>query len=130
MPFVEKFHGTNGPVRTGFNDTIMPVESDIIKAADEVTGMASKPVDPWSGDHIGFYHTLGTVVQNVPDRGKRSYAARGYYHENRKRPNLKVLCEALVNRVILDADDKRATGISVGHGGREYKVDAKREVIV
>lgn len=130
MPLVGKFHGTSGPVHTGFNDTIMPVEKDIIKAADEVTGVTGKPVDPWSGDHIGFYHTLGSVIRTGPNRGKRSYAARGYYHENRGRPNLKVLCEALVNKVILDDSNKRATGVSVIYGGREYKVDAKREVIV
>ncbi|RMJ26352.1 GMC oxidoreductase [Aspergillus sp. HF37] len=122
MPSVGEFHGTSGPVHTSFNDTIMPIENDIIKAADEVTGVAGKPVDPWSGDHIGFYHTLGSVVRTGPNRGKRSYAARGYYHENRRRPNLKVLCETLVNKVVLDDGNKKATGISVAYRGREYKI--------
>ena len=130
MPLVGEFHGTSGPVRTGFNDTIMPIENDIIKAADEVTGITKKPTDPWSGDHIGFYNTLGAVARTGPNRGKRSYAARGYYEPNRMRPNLKVLCEALVNKVALDDDNKKATGVSFSFGGREYNVAAKREVIV
>lgn len=128
MPFVGEFHGTSGPVQTSFNDTIMPVENDIIKACDEALGISKKPTDPWSGDHIGFYHTLGSVCRTGPDRGKRSYAARGYYEANRARPNLKVLCEALVNRVVLDGT--KATGVSISHQGREYEIPSRREVIV
>ncbi|KAJ5363131.1 hypothetical protein N7541_003975 [Penicillium brevicompactum] len=129
MPFVGGFHGTSGPVRTGFNDTIMPVENDIIKACEEVTGIPNKPTDPWSGDHIGFYHTLGSVVRSGSNKGKRSYAARGYYEANRAtRPNLKVLCEAYVNRVVLDGN--KATGVSLTHGGVEYQVSARREIVV
>lgn len=59
MPFVEEYHGTSGPVRTSFNDWQLPLDADIIKACDEVVGMTKKPRDPWSGDHIGFYNTLG-----------------------------------------------------------------------
>ncbi|KAJ5185897.1 Glucose-methanol-choline oxidoreductase [Penicillium cf. griseofulvum] len=129
MPLVGEFHGTSGPVRTGFNDTIPPVENDIIKACEDVTGIPSKPIDPWSGDHIGFYHTLGAVARTGPNKGKRSYAARGYYEANRAtRTNLKVLCEALVNRVVLDGN--KATGVSLTHDGVEYQVSARREVIV
>lgn len=129
MPFVGEFHGTSGPVRTSFNDSIMSVENDIIRACEDVTGIPNKPTDPWSGDHIGFYHTLGAVARSGPNKGKRSYSARAYYEENRAtRPNLKVLCEALVNRVILDGN--KATGVSLTHNGVEYQVSAQREVIV
>lgn len=129
MPLVGHFHGTSGPVCTSFNDTLMPVENDIIKACEEVTGIPNKPSDPWSGDHIGFYHTLGTVLRTGPNKGKRSYAARGYYEANREtRPNLKVLCEALVNKVVLDGT--KATGVSLTHDGVEYQVSARREIIV
>ncbi|KAJ5159097.1 Glucose-methanol-choline oxidoreductase [Penicillium coprophilum] len=111
MPLVGEFHGTSGPVRTSFNDTIPPVENEIIKACEDVTGITSKPTDPWSGDHIGFYHTLGAVARTGPNKGKRSYAARGYYEANRAtRPNLKVLCEALVNRVVLDGKRPQVGG--------------------
>lgn len=129
MPFVGEFHGTSGPVRTGFNDTIMPIENDVIKACDEVTNTPNKPLDPWSGDHIGFYNTLGSICRTGPDKGKRSYAARGYYETNRaNRPNLKVLCNTLVNKVNLTGN--KATGINISHEGQEYNVSAKREVIV
>lgn len=50
MPFVGEYHGTSGPVRTSFNDFRLPIEDDFIKACAETTGLAKKPVDPWSGD--------------------------------------------------------------------------------
>lgn len=53
MPFVGENHGTSGPARTSFNESFLPIEHDFIKACDEVTGYKNKPVDPWSGDHIG-----------------------------------------------------------------------------
>lgn len=54
MPFVGENHGTSGPIHTSFNEWRLPIEDDIVKAADEVTGFNKKPLDPWSGDHIGF----------------------------------------------------------------------------
>ncbi|EPS31787.1 hypothetical protein PDE_06745 [Penicillium oxalicum 114-2] len=128
MPLVGEFHGTTGPVRTSFNDTVLPIERDIIKACDETSGISKKPTDPWSGDHIGFYHTLGAIVRTGPNKGKRSYAGRGYYEPNKTRPNLKILCSALINKVVLDGH--KATGVSLSHGGKDYQVGVKREVIV
>jgi choline dehydrogenase-like flavoprotein len=128
MPYVGEHHGTEGPVRTSFNDFQLPIEADIIKGCDEVTGFNKKPMDPWSGDHIGFYNTLGTVVRSGPNKGKRSYAARGYFEANKARPNLKVLCEALVNKVVLDGTT--ATGVSFTFNGTSHEVKTKREVIV
>lgn len=87
-PFVGEFHGTSGPVRTSFNESWLPIEHDFIKACDEATGMKKKPTDPWSGDHIGFFNTLGAVARTGPNKGKRSYAARGFFAANADRPNL------------------------------------------
>ena len=128
MPYVGENHGTSGPVRTSFNDFRLPIEDDVIHAADHVTGLDKKPLDPWSGDHIGFYNTLGAVARTGPNRGKRSYAARGYFEPNQYRPNLKVVTESLVNRVTLE--NKKATGVEFTHDGQKHTVEAKREVIV
>ncbi|KAL2869604.1 GMC family oxidoreductase [Aspergillus lucknowensis] len=127
-PLVQENHGTTGPIHTTFNTAHLPIESDFVKAAAETTGIPNKPVDAWSGDHVGFYHTLGTVARTGPNRGKRSYAGRDYYEANKLRPNLKLLTEARVNKVILDGN--RATGVSITVLGQEYQVSAKREVIV
>lgn len=128
MPFVGENHGTSGPVRTSFNDFRLPLEDDIVKAADQATGFTKKPIDPWSGDHIGFYNTLGSVVRTGPNKGKRSYAARGYFEANQYRPNLKVITESLVSKVILE--NQKATGVEFIHNGQKQRVKANREVIV
>lgn len=128
MCTVEEFHGTSGPVRTSFNDTRLPIEDDIVKACDEACGISKKPNDPWSGDHIGFFQTLGAVARTGPNKGKRSYAARGYLEANIGRPNLRVLCDALVTKIELDGNT--ATGVSFRHSGSTHTVPAEREVLV
>ncbi|KAM3414932.1 hypothetical protein BST61_g10072 [Cercospora zeina] len=127
-PFVGENHGTSGPAKTSFNDWRLPIEDDFIKACDEACGLDKKPVDPWSGDHIGFYNTLGLVARSGPNKGLRSYAARGYFAANAHRPNLHVLTSALVQRIELDGS--RATGVTFTHGGKTHTVGAKKEVIV
>ncbi|RDW73582.1 hypothetical protein BP6252_07489 [Coleophoma cylindrospora] len=127
MPLVDGFHGTTGPVKTSFNDYLLPIEEDIIKACDEVTGITKKPVDPWSGDHIGFFNTLGSVVRTGPDRGKRSYAARGYLGAADDRPNLKILCDAFA---LINLDGQKATGVTFTHEGQQHSISVKREVII
>jgi choline dehydrogenase-like flavoprotein len=128
MPFVGENHGNEGPVRTSFNDWRLPLEDDVIRAADEATGMTKKPTDPWSGDHIGFFNTLGSIVRRGPNRGKRSYAARGYYEPNKGRSNLRVLCEALATNVELEGST--AKGVSFIHGGQKHTVKVNKEVIL
>lgn len=128
MPFVGENHGNEGPVRTSFNDWRLPIEDDVIRAADEATGMNNKPVDPWSGDHIGFFNTLGSVVRRGPNRGKRSYAARGYFEANKGRPNLKVLCEALATNVEIEGSIVK--GVTFIHDGEKHTVKVNKEVIL
>jgi choline dehydrogenase-like flavoprotein len=106
----------------------LPIEHDFIKACDEVCGFTKKPVDPWSGDHIGFFNTLGAVARAGPNKGNRSYAARGYFEANAGRPNLHVLCAASVTSIELDGN--KATGVKFSHGSGTHVVKANREVIV
>ncbi|SMQ54443.1 unnamed protein product [Zymoseptoria tritici ST99CH_3D7] len=127
-PFVGENHGTSGPIHTGFNDTFFPIEADLIKAFDDVTGMDKRPTDPYFGDHIGFYHTLGSIARTGPHKGKRSYAARTYFEPNAHRPNLHVLTEATVHKIELEGTT--ATGVTFSHGGKIFTAHANGEVIV
>ncbi|KAH0361200.1 alcohol oxidase, partial [Aureobasidium melanogenum] len=127
-PHVGEHHGTSGPVHTSFNNTSLPISDVVIKAWDEVAGLSKKPKDPWSGDHIGFYNTLGAVARSGPHKGKRSYAARGYFQANAGRPNLKVLCEAQVTKIVLE--DGIAKGVEFVCGDMHETVYVKKEVIL
>lgn len=128
MPFVGEHHGTAGPVKTSFNETLLPIEEALIEAADQIIDFDKKPTDPWSGDHIGFYNTLGAVSRSGPTKGKRSYAARGMFEENAHRSNLHVLCEAHAQKVVIS--EGRATGVSFFHGDETHEVSASCEVVV
>jgi choline dehydrogenase-like flavoprotein len=129
IAFVNDHHGTTGPIQTSFNDANLPIQDDLIEAAAAITDL-KQPEDAWSGDHIGFFHTLGTVTRTGPNKGKRSYSGRDYDEPNASRPNLKLLTEARVNRVILDGDNVRATGVSITFHGKDYTISATREVII
>lgn len=126
MPFVGENHGTSGPIHTSFNEWKLDIEDDVVKAADKVTGYVKKPLDPWSGDHNGFYHTLAAIGRSGNGKGQRSYAANGYLREGQS--NLIITTESLVTRIDLDGD--RAVGASFRNAGQEQSVKAKREVIV
>ena len=130
MPFVGENHGMSGPIHTSFNESFLPIEHNFIKACDEACGFDKKPTDPWSGDHIGFYNTLGVVARTGENKGKRSYAARGYFQENAiaTRTNLHVLCEAAVTSIKLDGNT--ATGVQFNYAGQAHDVAVDREVIV
>ncbi|CAG7922512.1 unnamed protein product [Penicillium olsonii] len=125
----DKFHGTNGPIHTSFNEGAMPVEFDFLKACEDTTGITDKSEDPWSGHHLGIHHVMATITRKGPNKGLRSYAAREYYAPNHTRPNLKVLCEARVNKILLDNKNK-ATGVSINHRGKGCEIKVAREVIL
>ncbi|KAJ9633823.1 hypothetical protein H2204_006608 [Knufia peltigerae] len=123
----DKFHGKDGPIHTSFNDWYSPFEVDFAEAAYAVTGSKKTIHDAWSGDHMGFYSSLG-AVNRADDPGKRSYAATGYLRPNLHRPNLKVLTEAQATRIVLDGTT--AKGVEFVHKGQKYTVGATREVVL
>ncbi|MBT5111093.1 MAG: choline dehydrogenase, partial [Rhodospirillaceae bacterium] len=73
------------------------------------------------GDHIGW-------VQQTRGGRFRASAARSYLRPVKRRPNLQVVTNALVHRVILDG--KRAVGVEFSRGGAVERADAAGEVIV
>jgi choline dehydrogenase len=60
--------------------------------------------------------------------GRRQSIFRSYVHPVLGRPNLTVLDDALVTRVVLDGN--RATGVTIDHEGVTRTVDAGSEVIL
>ena len=128
MPLADSFRGTEGPVQTSSNDSRLPIEDHVINAAEEITALHKKPLDQWSGDQIGFFSGLGTVVGTGPEKDKRNYAACVHFERNKRKPNLKVLCKTFATGVILE--NKTATGLTFTHGGQIHKVAVEKEVIL
>ncbi|KAF1975006.1 alcohol oxidase [Bimuria novae-zelandiae CBS 107.79] len=123
----EKYHGSDGPIHTSFNDHYMPLEEDFCKAAYEECGKPSTLSDAWSGDHMGFYSSLAAVDRSG-DAGTRSYAATGYLRPNLHRKNLKVITEAYTTKILMDQGG--ATGVEFSHAGKRHTIQASKEVIL
>lgn len=73
------------------------------------------------GDHVGW-------VQQTRGGRFRASAARTYLRPAMKRPNLRVITDAMVHRVIFEG--KKAVGIEFSRGGATEKALAGQEVII
>ncbi|KAI9653146.1 MAG: hypothetical protein M1821_007686 [Bathelium mastoideum] len=129
MPFQREFHGEKGPIHTSFDNWHLPFGTEFLRACHNTARREAMPLDPWSGDHLGFYSTLATVNSSM---GTRSYAASAYLQPNLDRSNLKVLTGATVSKVILDQKGSTSTARAVKflQGGEQHVVQANKEVIV
>ncbi|KAI8722726.1 GMC-OxRdtase-N domain-containing protein [Fusarium sp. LHS14.1] len=120
LPFLKKFetyHGKGNPELHGFDGPIhvsdgtfrnTKVEDDVLKAAAAVGWPEIKDLQDLDSNN-GFERWLRYIS---PD-GKRQDTARKYLHdklEGNKYPNLHILVESKVVRVLLD-DEKRAVGV-------------------
>jgi choline dehydrogenase-like flavoprotein len=125
-----EFHGKNGPIHTSFSTWRYPGEREWIAASSKLGDKMGSPTNAWSGDHLGTYHSLSTIDRsNGPANGTRSYATTGYLLPNAGRPNLHVLVEALVSKVII-TEDGTAKGVEFIHSDKIHTVNVKKEVIV
>ncbi|KAI7363642.1 alcohol oxidase, partial [Hortaea werneckii] len=120
IPFMQKLedyhgpgnasvHGYGGPVEVGTGPyVVQKTQTEILRAAKaQGFAIADDLQDPYgNGD---FEKALRTVTRD----GRRVDAASAYVHpllQDGKHPNLHVLCESKVNKVLFD-DDNCAVGV-------------------
>lgn len=82
-----------------------------------------------SGSNVGVWTNINTVD---PATCERSYSKIAYYQPNAARPNLSVLCKAVVEEIELrqEGDEWAACGVRVRHANETHCVSALREVII
>src|SRR5262249_33026364 len=86
---------------------------------------------PTFGNHNGRMMEDGggaALLDLLVRDGKRRSIFRSYVHPYMDRPNLPVLTNSLVNKVILDK--KRATGVEVEDGGKIQHINGGLEVVL
>ncbi|KAJ8519275.1 hypothetical protein ONZ45_g3772 [Pleurotus djamor] len=114
----------DGPLSVGHSHTILDIE---LKAGQSLKSLG---VEPASSPPDGFAYLPNTVN---PLTNERTYSAVAYYEPNKHRPNLQVLVEANVDRII-SQDGKngeiRATSVQITVKGYKYVVLVGREAIV
>jgi choline dehydrogenase len=113
--------GAGGPLHVSEVPDQNPLYDALFAAAEEI-GIARNP-DYNGGTQEGICKTQTTIR-----RGQRMSAARCYLTPAKGRPNLRIVTDVVVQRVVLDGT--RAIGVVYRHAGGRMSVRAGREVIL
>ncbi len=117
----DEYHGVGGPLTVSEGRSLNSLGDAFLQAAEQAG-------HPRNGDFNGASQ-LGVGWYQVTQRnGMRCSAAVAYLHPAMQRPNLTVLTEALVHKVVFEGD--RAVGVEVSRGGEIEQVRAEREVVL
>lgn len=114
-------HATGGPLGVSRLRAVHPLAEAFIKACGEV-GM--REIDDYCGGDVdGVYRVLATQRD-----GLRSSSASAFLKDARRRPNLRVITGAVVDRVLFEG--RRAAGVRYVKDGVAHEIRAQGEVIL
>lgn len=117
-----EWRGVGGPVHVRRAGTPHPTAPAFLEAARQM-GFAT--VDDMNGP---MRPGAGYINMNIAADGSRVSAARAFLRPNLGRPNITLLLNANVTKVVFDGD--RATGVQIVTGDGVRNVRASREVIL
>jgi choline dehydrogenase-like flavoprotein len=115
------YHGSGGPLNVKYLDMYNPLCEVLFEAAED---MQYRRTDDFCGPtHEGFGRRQATMKD-----GRRWSASHAFLRPALKRPNLTVVTDALVRRIVMDGG--RATGVEYERDGRIEQAKAAREVVL
>ncbi|XP_044018253.1 glucose dehydrogenase [FAD, quinone]-like [Aphidius gifuensis] len=115
------YHGRSGPLPISFFLSQPSIGYDLVRAGKEL-GYGET-------DFNGRNNTGFAFAQGIVKDGHRVSLSRAFLRPQLNNPNLHVMLESTATKIIFDSQ-KRATGVKFVYKGKEYQVDAKKEVIV
>jgi choline dehydrogenase len=122
-------HGHDGPVGVSVRQPILPASTQFVEAA----GAAGLKQGDYNGRDRLDPEGVASLFQTTTKDGRRSSTFHAYLEPAMDRDNLTVVTGALVERVLLDADDgvARATGVAYRtDDGDHEEVTAGTEVVL
>src|SRR5713226_3006937 len=120
MRGADSFHGSGGPLCV--SDVAQhPICEAFIAAATQLGFPRNDDFNGATQDGVGYHQT---TTRN----GRRCSTAVGYLRPAMQRANLRVITEALSDKILFDG--RRATGVSFRRGGEEWTATAASEVIL
>lgn len=122
----DPMHGDNGPLQVSEQKSPRPITKAFVAAAAEMQHPLRDDFNTGETEGVGLYQV--TQFHDPNRNGERCSAAAAYLHPAMKRPNLKVVTGAHATRILFQG--KRATGVTYQQGGKDQKVEARREVIL
>ncbi|AVA26547.1 choline dehydrogenase protein (plasmid) [Rhizobium sp. NXC24] len=115
------WHGGSGPLGVSKGSSASILYDAFVAAGDEAGIGTSDDLNGYKPEGLGHY-------DSTKWNGRRCSAAVAYLHPAATRPNLTIVTEALVEKVVIEAG--RARSIVVRHGGGQYVVRADREIVL
>jgi len=117
----DEYRGGDGPLDTRYGTLDNPLNQAWLDAAKQAGYGLTDDVNGFRQEGFG---RMDMTVR----KGERCSAAKAYLHPAMKRPNVRVITQALASRVVLEG--KRAVGVEYERGGQSHVVRARREVIL
>ena len=118
----DEFHGRDGELKVSWVDDIDESSESFIQAAKDY-GLPFNP-DINSGSQDGVGYIMGTIY-----KGRRQSAAKAFLHPVRNRPNLSVITNRVVRRVLIE--EGRTTGVELEtEDGQIETISSSREVVL
>lgn len=117
----DTYRGRDGPLRVTNPQPNAPLYQTLIKAAAEV-GIRHNP------DYNGATQDGIVMSQATIANGRRMSTAHCYLTPARKRPNLRIISDALTEGIVLEG--KRCVGVRYSVHGSVHEARASREVVV
>jgi len=115
------YHAQSGPMRVSFIARPNPLNGAFL---DAMASLEFKPCPDFnSPEPEGYGLRQGTIRD-----GRRESTASAYLRAARRRPNLRLLTDALTRSVVLESG--RAVGVDVLAGGQSLRIGARAEVAV
>jgi len=120
-------HGGSGPLQVSDQQSPRPITQAFVEAAHAVGMPLRKDFNSGDNEGVGIYQV--TQFHGGKRNGERCSAAAAYLHPIMgQRPNLTVRTQMRATRILFDG--KRAVGVCYRQTGQEFRVKAKREVIL
>jgi len=117
----DDFHGDSGPLYVSDRPNLYPISDVFIKGAQEAGYPLNNDFNGATQEGVGYYQCT------IKD-GQRCGVSLGYLTPARARPNLTVLTEALVSRVV--TQNQQATAVEFSHQGQQKRFSINKEVLL
>jgi choline dehydrogenase-like flavoprotein len=116
-----EFHGDSGPLHVSDATHAYPISNVFLRAANQAGHQSNRDFNGRTQEGVGTW-------QCTTKNGERCSSANAYLDPVRKRTNLTIVSEALVERIILK--DNIAVGVALRQGNERIRYEASREVIL
>jgi len=130
IPIDTEAHGTDGPMGVSIRQPVMFGAQAFVKAAVE----AGIPAGDYNGRDRGGPAGAVSLLQTSTLAGKRASTFHAFLEgKPETRPNLMIVTDAQVTRIVLDGDpgSLKATGVEyVGSDGETHVLEARNEIII